>query len=405
MYTIIKAMQYAAGLPASIPFREWPVRDVDIIRRLARYYPVLYSVFLREARRPYGMDQMAEYYQSITFWHCFLKHVSPDLLVYNSIPAHIYDFLPDLLADDSDINTLLLLEPYHIAGTMTPTNRFEEHPKRIVSCYNRTLREGRHTGAELNDSWKAYYKRMTGTYEDVVYEDFKRRYVINHKSDRVKLKETILKKIYFILTGKRSKFFAKVLGRELQTMHRRWALRSYYHLRAVKPDYNAPYVFVPLHVQPERTSIPQGGVFGQQLLMIEMLSRALPEGWTLYVKEHPVQLYDRPVFKFFRTSAFYREILRFPNVQLVPARISARKLVDHCRAVASVTSTVCWEGLFQGKPALVFGHEWYSFCEGVFHIPDDNSCIDAMSRNTQDGYSSDQDRLAKTVFMPFRNRG
>ncbi|MDZ7736219.1 MAG: hypothetical protein U5P41_09055 [Gammaproteobacteria bacterium] len=81
-------------LPDTIPDKEWPVRDVDVIQRLARYYPTLYPVFLREARRPYGMDQMAEYYQSITFWYCFLKYVSPDLLVYNSIPARIYDFLP-----------------------------------------------------------------------------------------------------------------------------------------------------------------------------------------------------------------------------------------------------------------------------------------------------------------------
>ncbi|MDZ7736218.1 MAG: hypothetical protein U5P41_09050 [Gammaproteobacteria bacterium] len=65
---------------------------------------------------------------------------------------------------------------------MTPTNRFEEPPKRIASYYNKALNEG-HEKIVLNDDWKAFYKRMTGNYEDVVYEDFKRRYMlINHKS-------------------------------------------------------------------------------------------------------------------------------------------------------------------------------------------------------------------------------
>ncbi|NIN35086.1 MAG: hypothetical protein GTO60_08380, partial [Gammaproteobacteria bacterium] len=52
--------------PNSLPHTEWPRRDADVIQHLAKYDPVLYPVFLREARSLYGMDNMAEYHEVIT---------------------------------------------------------------------------------------------------------------------------------------------------------------------------------------------------------------------------------------------------------------------------------------------------------------------------------------------------
>ena len=382
----------ARRFPEHIPVNTWPRRDVEVIKELASFDPVLYPVFLREARKPYGMDQLAEYHEIITTWFHFIDYAKPDLLIFGHVPAHIYDYLPYLLCQQRGIPTLMLLRHHHVPGVIMPTNRFEEAPPRIAARYQDVINNTSAGDVGLNDNWQEYYKKMTGDYVGALYKSFSQRYQIDAKHDYVQLRDTIPRKFMDVITGRKSIFYARALAREILTLPRRWQLRRFYESRTIKPDFNVPYIFVPLHVQPERTSVPQGDIFGHQLLMIEILSKTLPEGWLLYVKEHPVQLYDRPVFKFFRTPAFYKELLKFPNVRLLPSRLTAYKLIQHSRAVAAVTSTTCWESLFRGKPAIIFGHVWFKFCEGVFHTPTVESCREAMAK-IQAGYRVDNDKL------------
>jgi len=383
--------------PTSVPHTYWPRRDVNVIRHLAIYDPVLYPVFLREAQNPYGMDQIAEYYEVITTWYYFFEYVNPDLVVFGNVPAHVYDYLIYLLCNERGIPTLLLLRHHHVPGVIMPTNRFEVAPPRIATSYNNLIKNNTYTNIKLDNLWQQYYQRMTGDYEKSMYASFSRRYEIDGKSERLILRDTIVKKIYDVITGKKSIFYGRALISEMISLPRRWLLRRSYENKTLDPDYNTPYVFVPLHVQPERTSVPQGDIFGHQLLMIEILSSVIPDSWKLYVKEHPVQLYDRPAYKFFRTPAFYKEILKYKNVQLVPSRITARKLIDNSKIVAGVTSTTCWEALFRGKPVILFGHVWFKFSEGVFHVQDISSCKKALNK-IHGGYTIDQDKLRACLY-------
>lgn len=384
-------------LPASIPHAEWPCRDMDVIQLLASFDPVLYPVFLREARKPYGMDQLAEYHEVITFWYYYFEYVKPDILIFGNIPEHVYDFLPYLLCLKRNIPVLMMLRHHQLPEIIMPTNRYEAPPPRIAKRYRELTESENYKNIELSGDWKQVLDKMSGSYEGAMYKSFQRRYVVDNKNNYVKLRDTIPRKLFSVLTGRRNVFYARALAREILTLHRRLLLRWSYETKTVQPDYDRPYIFVPLHAQPERTSIPQGGIFGHQLLMIEILSRTLPEGWVLYVKEHPTQLYDRPVYKLFRTPAFYKELLRFDNVQLLPSRISARKLIDHARAVAAVTSTTSWEALFRGKPSLIFGHVWFNFCDGIFHTPNYDKCKEAMAE-IYAGYTVDRDKLKACLY-------
>jgi len=391
----------ANSFPASIPKAEWPVRDVGVIREMAHHDPVLHPVFLRQARTRGGLEQMAEYHEAITTWYCFVDHLSPDLLVYDNIPAHIYDYLPYLLCQKRGIPTLLLLRPMQVPGLIMPTNRFEQPPPRIANRYAEILSHDAHETVKLDHSWSEYFGRMAGDYEGAMYSSFARQYALDGKGEQLKLRGNVGSKLRDIarraLAGRPYRFQVRSLVYELRSMPRRYRLRRFYEKLASSPDYQKPYVFVPLHVQPERTSVPQGGIFGHQLLMVECLSRALPAGWELYVKEHPVQLYSRPASRNFRSPSFYRELARFKNVRLIPCRISARKLIDHSRAVASATSTACWEAIFQSRPALVFGDVFFTFFEGVFHVRTYSQCADALSKIEQ-GYEVDPDRLRAGLY-------
>ena len=131
-----------------------------------------------------------------------------------------------------------------------------------------------------------------------------------------------------------------------------------------------PYVFCAIHYQPEKTTCPLGGDFDDQLYMIELLSKTMPKGWVLYVKEHPSQFvtsYAR-YGEHFRSYAYYDKIKKLENVKLVSITTDTFNLIDNAKAVATVTSTSAWEAVIRGVPALTFGHSWFNYCNGVKYV-------------------------------------
>jgi Capsule polysaccharide biosynthesis protein len=153
-------------------------------------------------------------------------------------------------------------------------------------------------------------------------------------------------------------------------------------------DFTKPYVFVALHYQPERSTCPEGETFADQRLMIELLSRVLPDGWLLYVKEHPVQFTAAARGEHTRFNHYYDDLASLPNVRLVPISVVPFDLIDHAMAVATITGMVGWEAVVRGKPTLVFGHPFYMGCEGVFYTPTVRTCKQALER-IADGYRPD----------------
>lgn len=143
---------------------------------------------------------------------------------------------------------------------------------------------------------------------------------------------------------------------------------------------SVPYVYVALHFQPERTTSSLGGVFGDQYLVVDMLARCVPDGWKVYVKEHPSQFYPPFAGERSRHSDLYADLLALPNVELVSLSTSTFQLIDHAMAIATVTGTVGWEAVIRGKPALAFGSPWYRYCDGVFFTPTEAALRDALAR-------------------------
>jgi hypothetical protein len=103
---------------------------------------------------------------------------------------------------------------------------------------------------------------------------------------------------------------------------------------------NQNYVFVGLHMQPEKTSQPMGGEFDNQLMMIKVLSDSIPEGWKVYVKDHPNQFNVRKVpNRHYRNELFYKCIDELPNVEIVPLEIDSEVLIQNAQLVATLTGT------------------------------------------------------------------
>ena len=113
------------------------------------------------------------------------------------------------------------------------------------------------------------------------------------------------------------------------------------------------FIILFLNYQPERTTLPEGFGFTQQLAAIKALELALPNGTKLLVKEHPTT-FDHLCHWKVRTPGWYNKILS-DKIMLVDMKVPAYKLIDKSVATASITGSAVGESLFRGKPGIIFG--------------------------------------------------
>ncbi len=109
-----------------------------------------------------------------------------------------------------------------------------------------------------------------------------------------------------------------------------------------------------MHFQPERTTLPEGYGFAQQLAAIIALAAALPTGTKLYVKEHPTTFTHDCMWKE-RLPFWYRLIDKIENVQVLPIGADPYELMDRSVCVSTIAGTVAGEALIRGKPVVIFG--------------------------------------------------
>ena len=145
------------------------------------------------------------------------------------------------------------------------------------------------------------------------------------------------------------------------------------------------FIYFPLHLQPELTTSAIGGIYVDQLLAIERLSKQIPDNWYIYVKENPKQT------ELMRGKWFFERLHLIKNVIVVPPDFNTYLLMEKCIFVATITGTAGWEAISGGKNALVFGNSWYKSLPGVFHYSNDIKIEDVLK------YKIDHDALEASL--------
>lgn len=173
--------------------------------------------------------------------------------------------------------------------------------------------------------------------------------------------------------ARKTPFYMHSKGVPLGTAFHRWQRRFFrWKLRAIptalayrraRCDHDGgQYVYFPLHLQPEATTLPVGGAYTDQILVVEALARTLPKGWRVLVKENPKQRFDK------RAEGFYRRLASLPSVCLVSRGKDSFDLIKGAEAVATITGTAGWEALCLGRPVLTFGNAFYRHAAGSVPI-------------------------------------
>ncbi len=116
-------------------------------------------------------------------------------------------------------------------------------------------------------------------------------------------------------------------------------------------------VFFALQYQPEQSTLTQGIFYANQIALVEDISKSLPMGYTLIVKEHPWGRGARPVWQ-------YKHLAELHNVQFCDA--PSKEIICRVDAVIAISGTVGFESLVFEKPTVILGRTFFTHCNLFF---------------------------------------
>jgi len=130
-----------------------------------------------------------------------------------------------------------------------------------------------------------------------------------------------------------------------------------------KIDDKKPFVYFPMHTEPERTILIGAPYYTNQIAVIENVAKSLPIGYTLYVKDHPTMWWLA-----WRSKSYYKEILRLPNVKLIHPFVKHEELLEKCSLVITVVGSVGLEAGFFKKSVILLGYLKYADYLPYVHV-------------------------------------
>lgn len=136
-----------------------------------------------------------------------------------------------------------------------------------------------------------------------------------------------------------------------------WPARQYFGLHEAKRWFatrlddlkEKPFVYFPMHKEPEESFLLRSPEFFSQHAAIASLSRSLPAGTLLAIKENSYAIARRP-------RDFYRQIAALKNVVLLDFNEDGIACIRRASVIATITGTAGIEAAAMGKPVVSFAH-------------------------------------------------
>lgn len=377
--------------------------DTDLLSSMAPYE----SIFLKmmdklnyDGALTYK-QRLAAYHFQLMYWKGVLQHFKPDVIVYPIAPHLGYDYVLYGLSRVMNIPTFMF-ERTSLPGFVYPITSFEDRSEAVSKAYADALDKNKNQKVSLSPEVAAHLESLLKHYDQAMpfHQVYKlNHYKLNHYkkggnlAGTIPLYARILRDfaIVHLLKKGNSRFLRKRYYKNIGNLKKK-KLLAHYQKMAKPVDLQVPYVFVALQCEPERQSCPCGGVFTHQYLMIDLLSKIVPEGWKIYVKEHPYQFKEYQMAERAKNFEFYNVIASLPKVALVPLAYTSFELIDGAKATATVSGTVGWESVVRGTPTLLFGHSWYKGCKGIFITHTIEECKTAI-RKIESGHNVNPDEV------------
>lgn len=144
---------------------------------------------------------------------------------------------------------------------------------------------------------------------------------------------------------------------------------SFYYTSEINPG--DKYIYYPFHVPYDVQLTSRSRLFYIQEGLVEYLSRVIPYGYKLYVKEHPASIGGHSFW-------VLRSMLgQYKNIELIHPRFNSFDLIKNAALVVTVNSKVGFEALMQNRKVVVVGDVFYKN-KGVTYDVDNLNDLEAV---------------------------
>ena len=384
-----------------INWSEVPKLDENLVSSIGKEKLIAIEMLFRINHKMTYEDRKIFFYKQLRYWDYILKKEKINLFVSDNIPHDGFDYIIYIICKYRNIRTIMFHElptRPHRHVSMYLTESIEKVGLNIYEKFCEYKKDNKKFSGRLSTRINNYYFDMQKNSNDL--EQFTQKikeetffkqvlFFINNNFNELlknisqqinydkKYKVLKIKTTFSIIIKLLKKLFPFVNRVLLFLINKSKIYLSdydfYLSLCSSNLDFEKKYVYLALHYQPELSTSPLAEEFSNQLLIIDILSKSLPEDTLIYVKEHPRISYNR-------NRKYYKKITSYSNIVLCNPELSTYDLIDNSVAVATATGSVGWESLLRKKPVLMFGFRFYQYAPNVFRIFNKEQCLQAVNK-------------------------
>ena len=336
--------------------------DVDFLKTFEKNYNLnIWSIAFSERFfvnfNPYykfSYDEILSIlYNECKMFDSILNEVNPDFLLIKFTDSHQSHLLHQMCRA-KQIKTLML-GPTRFGGRFTIYDEYEIiddlEQKNVSSIKQRTELELKEY-IENYDTLKTLKPFVNATKKSLITKTGKYLHNLSILGDPTvndyyahygKTKLKAIKQFIFLKRWYRKNFIEKNLKKNI--------------------DIEIPFVYYPLHVEPERQLLLVAPFYTNQLEIITHIAKSLPVGFKLYVKEHGLMAIIG-----WRPIQYYEQIMNLPNVEIIHPDVDSKTLLESCSLVVTINGTTGLEAIFYKKPVIAFSNVGYSTISSVCKI-------------------------------------
>ncbi len=332
------------------------------------------------------------YYVILEFILNYFLNNKPNLIIFNESPHSIFTYLIYAVAKEENIK-ILRISPTHINANTFLTGTLETQQSFFNDTYNHIVKNKILDNEVINyiETINGRYENATPYYMDKIISSNKENnffkiaksslralkysFRLKERNSYLKNEKESIKSSFSNLTYAKSLIKSTLFKIKLQKEYAQYVKQSsaYFNLED-------SFIYVPLQYQPEKSTSPEGDIFVDQYLAINMLSKLSKGKFKIYVKEHISQFSPKLKGEQGRLLSFYQELSLLQNIVFVDTDISSFTLIDKSIAVSTITGTAGFESVIRGKASIIFGYPWYKNCHGVFHISNTEQLKDVLNK-------------------------
>lgn len=366
--------------------------DENLLRSILREKIISFKMMDRLDLDRYSFsfsDRQVFFYYFLKRWLQILDHYKISLIISPSIPHRVFDYILYVAANIKNIEFIMFqMTPFSDSSFII--DNIDSTPKYIKTSLATNLDSDIRLRKDIFDR----IEQVKGEYSAAKPHYMKEQEKILSDSKVIKLLNNLLKFIKnpFQLFEESSTYYVAKNYMPFEKKNKKYTFlykkyKNIYYLKKLKSKYERlatdtvnykKYIFIALHYQPEETSVPTGGLFGDQQLIIDLLNSFLDKDIGIIIKEHKTQFHPNFEGGTGRTDSYYENMLKISKrINFVSINENPFKLIDGAIATVTISGTIGWESVIRGTPSIIFGRAWYEDMPGVYKI----KTIDDLSNN------------------------